>query len=52
VSKKEMTYRKLLAEMKRLGLKVEDMPDEVGQSALVLHQEALLEWMREKKKGG
>lgn len=42
-------YRKFLRDMKKAGLKVEDMPLDVAQSALVIHQQALLEWRRRPK---
>lgn len=35
-------YRNLLREMKRRGLKVDDMPADVAESFLALHQRALL----------
>ena len=34
-------YRKFLREMKKENLKIEDMPENVAQSALIVHQEAL-----------
>lgn len=34
-------YTRLLSEMKRHGIKIEDMPDSVAQSMLRLHQAAL-----------
>jgi len=34
-------YRKTLRQMKKAGLKVEDMPVDVAQAALALHQHAL-----------
>ncbi len=41
---------KLIAKMKRSGLKVADMPDDVAQSFLVLHQQALLSTMEKPMK--
>lgn len=38
-------YPKLLAKMRRLGLQVADMPDDVAQSMLVLHQHYQLSTM-------
>jgi hypothetical protein len=35
-------YRKLLREMKRAGLTIEDMPPHIAESALQVHQYALL----------
>lgn len=34
-------YHKFLRDMKKAGLKVDDMPEEVAQSALAVHQRAL-----------
>jgi hypothetical protein len=51
-------YTSLLAEMKRKGLNVEDVPAELQESLLKVHQEALLDYwgtkqkIREEKKRG
>lgn len=41
-------YLKILAAMKRRGLKVADMPEDVAQSALFLHQHFLTEEYRKR----
>lgn len=40
-------YGGILRSMKRLGLEVDDMPDDVAQSMLALHQNAQMVWMWE-----
>jgi hypothetical protein len=45
-------YRRFLRQMKAAKLKIADMPDDVAQSALVLHQHALLVTLMERHNDG
>ena len=43
-------YTKLLAVMKRQGIKVEDLPEDLAQSLLKLHQNELDNFVRRPRK--
>jgi hypothetical protein len=42
-------YHKFLRDMKKAGLKVEDMPEDVAQASLKIHQHALLIEMKRRE---
>jgi len=46
----EVSYRKVLREMKKLGITLDDLPEDVQQSMLHLHQNALLVCYIERRK--